>query len=253
MVARDDSGLIDMRFVALLIMCAAFSAAPGAEQAPADLSGIWMPDSRRAEPWPDPLPLTAEARRQMDAFDPATRDPASFCMPFGTPRNTLSTEFPLEIVQTPARLTMIVQPDLSNVEVRRIDVDGRVLPKEPDPSWFGTSVGKWEGATLVVETVGIETDVIVSSTGLPHSDALRIEERLSVVRDPERGKVLVDEMTLHDTKAYTKPLKVRRYFTWAPNAQMRESHCGERLWIEKLWRDRLEEHATAARKKETGK
>jgi hypothetical protein len=74
-----------------------------------------------------------------------------------------------------------------------------------------------------------------------------VEERLSVVKDADRGKVLIDDITLHDAEAYVQPLKTRRYFTWAPNAQFRDSRCGERLWINKLWRDRLEEHAKAAR------
>lgn len=212
-----------------------------------DFSGRWLPDPSRAQPWPDPLPLTPEARARVADFVPEQHDPTHFCMPFGTPRNTLATEFPMEIVQTPERLTMIFQPDLSNAEVRRIHLDGRGLPAEPDAGWFGTSVGRWEGSTLVIETVGIDPDVIVSSNGLPHSGALRIVERLSVIQDPRQGKMLVDEMTLEDPKAYTEPLRTRRYFTWAPGVQFRDSHCGERLWIEKLWRDRLEEHAAKAR------
>src|SRR5687767_12296544 len=226
----------------------AVSARPGSDpsRAVTDFSGRWLPDPSRAESWPSPLPLTQEARAQFTAFVPELRDPAHFCMPFGTPRNTLATEFPMEIVQTPGRLTMIFQSDLSNAEVRRIHLDGRSLPAEPDAGWFGTSVGRWEGGALVIETAGIDPDVIVSGNGLPHSGALRIVERLSVIEDPQRGKVLLDEMTLEDPQAYTEPLRTRRYFTWAPGIQFRDSHCGERLWIEKLWRDRLEEHASKA-------
>lgn len=214
-----------------------------------DFSGIWLPDPARASAWPATLPLTPEARTQMAAFDPATHDPTKFCMPYGTPRNMLAADSPLQIVQTPGRLTMLIESDLSNVEARRIYLDGRTLPAEPDPGWFGTSVGRWEGNTLVIETVGIETDVIVSENGLPHSESLRVTERLSVVQDAARGRVLVDEITLTDPKAYQQPLKATRYFTWAPNAPMRESRCTDRLWIDKLWRDRLEEHAADARER----
>ncbi|HEU4625113.1 MAG TPA: hypothetical protein VFS52_10145 [Steroidobacteraceae bacterium] len=225
--------------IAILLTSSAVAAATP------DFSGIWLPDPARAEPWPTELPLTPAARAQMQAFDPATRDPISFCMPFGTPRNTLATDSAIEIIQTPGRLTLIFQPDLSNVETRRVYLDGRTLPAEPDPSWFGTSIGTWDGDTLVIETVGIETDALVSGNGLPHSDALRIVERLRIENEPGAGKVLIDEMTLHDSKAYTAPIVTRRYFTWAPNAPLRESHCAERLWIDKLWRDRLAEHARA--------
>ena len=212
-----------------------------------DFSGVWLPDASRASPWPAVLPLTPAGQAQMAAFDPATRDPTKFCMPYGTPRNVLAGTAPLEIVQTAGRLTMLIESDLSNVETRRVYLDGRALPAEPDPSWFGTSIGRWEGETLVIETVGIETDVIVSESGLPHSELLRVTERLSVVQDAARGRVLVDEITLTDAQAYVQPLKAKRYFTWAPNATVRESRCTERLWIDKLWRDRLREHAKEAR------
>jgi hypothetical protein len=215
----------------------------GASSSRPDFSGRWMPDPARATPWPDDLPLTPAARAQLDAFIPDRRDPAAFCMPFGTPRNTLSTEFPLEILQTPERMVMIFQPDLSNPEVRRIHLGERSGQASPMPTWFGTSKGRWEGDTLVIETVAIDTDAIVNSRGLPHSEELRVIERVRVQRDAAHGKVLIDEMELHDPKAYTRPLRATRYFVWAPAAQMRESHCAERLWINKLWRDRLHEHA----------
>jgi hypothetical protein len=237
--------------LASLAACQSAPSNPPASRQGVDLSGRWMPDPARATSWPETLPLTAEARAQMDAFIPDARDPTAFCMPFGTPRNTLSTEFPLEILQTDERITMIFQPDLSNPELRRIRLGARAQ-ETPLPTWFGTSTGRWEGDTLIVETVAIDTDVIVSSRGLPHSEELRVVERLRIENDATHGKVLIDEMELHDPKAYTQPLKATRYFTWAPAAQMRESHCGERLWINKLWRDRLHEHAEA-RKKERAK
>lgn len=212
-----------------------------------DLSGIWLPDEQRAEPWPSQLPLTAQARTFMQNFDASSHDPASFCMPLGTPRNMLQTQFPLQIVQTPARVVMILQPDLSNAEVRRIPLDGSALPKSPEPSWFGTSRGRWDGSTLVVETVGLREDSILSSQGLPHSEQLRVVERLSVVNDPSRGKVLVDEMELHDPVAFTAPLRLRRYFVSAPQASLADGNCVARKWTDKLWRDRLQEHADGAR------
>src|SRR5262245_293817 len=82
-----------------------------------DFTGIWLPHAQRAEPWPAQLPLTPTARGFMEKFDAAADDPNSFCMPFGTPRNMLQTQFPLQLVQTPQRLTMVLQPDLSNAEV----------------------------------------------------------------------------------------------------------------------------------------
>ena len=244
--------LIAALVVALGGCVKASAPAPQAASAekPADIAGIWLPDARRAEPWPAQLPLTPAARSMMESFDPAEHDPTGFCMPLGTPRNMLQTEYPMEIVQTPRRVLIVLQPNLANAEVRRIPLDG-ALPESPDPSWFGTSRGRWEGATFVVETVGLRPDALISGNGLRHSDALHVVERLSVVDDPERGRTLIDEIELRDPKAYAQPLKTRRYFAWAPQAQLREpTGCIELEWIDKTWRQRLEEHAHAGR---TGK
>jgi hypothetical protein len=233
---------------ALLAALGGGAMAADAPLPPPDFTGIWLPDSQRAEPWPTQLPLTPAARGFMEKFDAATDDPNSFCMPFGTPRNMLQTQFPLQIVQTPRRLTMVLQPDLSNAEVRRIPLDGSPLPEAPDPSWFGSSRGRWSGATLIIETAGLREDSLINGQGLPHSGQLRVTERLSMVNDPRRGRMLLDEIELRDPVAYTAPLRVRRYFVQAPQATLTEGSCVARKWIDKLWRDRLQEHAQAARK-----
>lgn len=227
--------------------------APGAASPPAsrvmaatDFSGTWLPDARRAEAWPASLPLAPAARSFMATFDAAVSDPTTFCMPFGTPRNMLQTGYPLEIVQTPQQLVLVIQPNLANAEVRRIHLDGRALPEAPDPSWFGASRGYWEGRTLVIETIGLREDSLVSGNGLPHSGQLRVVERLQVVNDRKHGKVLIDDIELHDPQAYLQPLKTRRYYSWAPQARSRDSTCVDALWIDKLWRDRLQEHAQSA-------
>jgi len=237
--------LLGAGILVLLPLCAT-AAQPAARP---DFSGIWLPDESRAAPWPAQLPLTPAARTFVEKFDPAADDPVSFCMPFGTPRNMLQTQYPLQILQTAQRVVMVLQPDLANAEVRRIPVDGSALPKDTEASWFGTSRGRWDGATLVVETIGLRADSLLSGVGLPHSDKLRVVERLSLVEDPRRGRVLVDDIELHDSDAYTAPLRTRRYFVAAPLANLVEGSCVERKWIDKLWRDRLQEHAAAARGK----
>jgi hypothetical protein len=242
-------GGIVVALIAALGGCAK-TGAPGSgaasSQGPADIAGIWLPDPGRAEAWPSQLPLTADAQSALASFNPEEHDPTTYCMPLGTPRNMLQTEYPLEIVQTPQRVVMVLQPNLANAEVRRIPVDGSALPETPDPSWFGTSRGRWKGGTLVIETIGLRPDALVSGNGLRHSDELHVVERLSVVNDPERGRTLIDEIELRDPKAYQQPLKTRRYFAWAPHAQLRETTgCIELEWIDKTWRQRLEEHAAA--------
>ena len=143
---------------------------------------------------------------------------------------------------------MIVQPNLANAEVRRIALDGRELPRSPEPSWFGTSRGHWDGKTLVIETIGMRDDAIVSENGLPHSADLHVIEQLRIVEDAEHGKVLIDDIELHDPQAYLEPIKTRRYYSWAPRGAASRQTCVDAMWSAKLWRDRLQEHAAAARK-----
>lgn len=215
------------------------TAGPGG--APANLAGVWLPDSSRAEPWPAELPLTEAAQAMLTSYNPSEHDPTTYCMPLGTPRNMLQTEYPVEIVQTANRVTMILQPNLANSEVRRIPTDGSAFPEAPDPSWFGTSRGRWDGSTLVVETIGLRPDSLISGSGIRHSEDLRVVERLSLA---ENGNVLVDEIEMHDAKAFSQPLKTKRYFVRAPQIQLREpTSCIELQWIDKTWRQRLEEHA----------
>ncbi len=228
--------------------CAKGPVAPAASTATPDLSGTWLPDPERADAWPADLPLTPTARTAKDNFDPSVSDPSYFCMPLGTPRNMLQTEYPLEIVQTPTFLLLVVQPNLSNSEVRRVPVDGSAMPESPYATWFGTSRGRWDGQALVVETVALRPDAPVSGEGITHSEDLRVVERLSLVSDAKHGESLLDEIELHDAKAYQQPLKTRRYFVRVPQARVPEGNCVELLWIDKLWRNRLAEHATAWRK-----
>lgn len=218
----------------------------GGPAGPPDISGRWMPVAELAQAWPDPLPLGEEASAHMAVFDPDREDPTGFCMPYGTPRNTLATTSAMEVLQKGDRVYFIFQPDLLNAETRRVYLDGRAVPVGDDvvPTWLGTSRGRWDGASLAVETTLIEPQAIVSATGLPHSAKLTVSERWSLAQDPVRGRLLVDEITLEDP-LYTAPIRTRRVFAYAPQAQMTEGQCSQRLWIDNLWRSRLGEHAAA--------
>jgi hypothetical protein len=215
--------------------------------APPDLSGRWVPVPERATPWPDPLPLTPAARERIAKFDPDRDEPAGFCMPLGTPRNTTSATSALEVLQTADRIYFVFQPNLLNAETRRVYLDGRPLPPEEKrlPSWLGSSRGRWDGRTLVVDTVDIEPQAILDGNGLSHGPQFTVRERWSVERDRELGRVLVDELELTDPETFAQPVRLRRVFAWSPSAPLAEGHCSERLWIDALWRHRLEEHAKA--------
>ncbi len=228
-----------------VVLCWPFAAGAAAP----DLSGRWLPVPERATPWPAPLPLTAAARERLAKFLPDRDEPAGFCMPLGTPRNTLSGTSAVEVLQKTDRVYFVFQPNLLNAETRRVYLDGRPLPPEQTrlPTWFGISRGRWDGRALAVETVGLEPQAILDGNGLSHGGQLVVSERWHIERDAEFGRVLVDDLELRDDATFTQPVKLRRVFAWAPTAQLAEGQCSERLWIDSLWRHRLFEHAEAAR------
>jgi len=236
-------GLRKVLLWAVALLC------PDALAAPPDISGRWIPVPELATDWPDPLPLTAAARERLARFVPDRDEPAGFCMPLGTPRNTLSGTSVLEVLQTDDRVYFVFQPNLLNVETRRVYLDGRPLPEAERrlPTWLGTSRGRWDGRTLVVETVDLEPQAILDGNGLSHGGRLELRERWHVAQDRRHGRILVDELELRDPDSFTQPLKQRRVFAWAPAAQPAEGQCSEGLWIDSLWRQRLFEHAEAAR------
>lgn len=212
-----------------------------------DLSGTWLPVESLSTAWPDPLPLTAQARARYAAFDPDRDEPASFCMPLGTPRNTLSGTSPLEVLQTADRVYFVFQPNLLNVETRRVYLDKSLPAADPDrlPTWLGTSTGRWEGETLSVETIEMEPQAILNGAGLSHAGGLRVKERWHLAADAKRGRLLVNDIVLEDPETFTAPLRVKRVFAWAPDVRLAEGQCSERLWIDQIWRHRLREHAAA--------
>ena len=117
---------------------------------------------------------------------------------------------PIEIVQTPQRIFMFFEYSHT---FREIWMDGRALPKDPDPSYFGYSVGRWEGNTLVVESVGFNDKTVIN--GMPHSDAVHLLERYT---RPNLDTLELN-MTADDPKAYTKPwtagpVKLARHPDW---------------------------------------
>ena len=140
-------------------------------------------------------------------------DPLDGCDPAGFPRNLLFELRPFQVVQTRNRILILYQYQRV---WRVIWTDGRELPKDPDPSWYGYSVGKWEDDyTFVVETVGTDERTWLDNAGDPHSSELRVEERYHRVnRDILELTVKID-----DPKIYTEPWLGRDKFplTWMPS------------------------------------
>ena len=151
------------------------------------------------------------------AIDDATAN----CLPAGLP-HLLVVPYPFEILQTPGRVTILYEYDSV---VRRVPL-GVAVPAHPDAdtvSYHGDSYGHWEGDTLVIETVNIRDDTQLDFSGLPHSDALRVTERLHR-KDPT---TLEDQITLTDPKAYAEPFTVTRLYRTRPKWKISEYVCEE--------------------------
>jgi hypothetical protein len=165
---------------------------------------------------PNPPPLTPEyAAKYQVSLDAAkagrpVNDPTANCVWPGVPRVIVSP-YPSEYIVEPHRVTIIYE---YMSQVRRIRTDGSGHPPDLDPSFNGDSIGHWEGDTLVVDTVGLRADTMFEQTGLPHSDALQVKERIRLAGPDE----LVDEMTFIDPKALARPWTVtaryRRHRDW---------------------------------------
>jgi hypothetical protein len=119
--------------------------------------------------------------------------------PAGFPRNVLYELRPFQIVHTPNQVLMLY---LFEKRWRVIWTDGRELPKDPDPRWYGYSVGRWgDDYTLVVQSVGMDERTWLDNAGNPHSADMRVEERYRRVS----SNLLELTVTINDPKAYTKP------------------------------------------------
>jgi hypothetical protein len=151
-----------------------------------------------------------------------TNDPVAICDPQGMPREDLFQLRTTQIVQTPQKVMILYQFDQI---WRVIWTDGRELPAEPEPRWFGYSVGKWvDDYALVVETSGMDERTWLDLVGRPHSDNLRVEERFHRV-DREHLEWTV---TIDDPKMYTKPWLALDKFPMRlqpPDFDVREMIC----------------------------
>jgi hypothetical protein len=148
-------------------------------------------------------------------------DYTAFCFPWGYTRS-MQTEYPLEILQTPKRVAILYE---SNTIFHVVPTDGRQHPQLLEPTWMGTSIGWYEGDTLVIDTKGFNgrTNLDVQAQH-PSSDALHIVERLSYTTVNRVGY----EITIEDPKIYTQPIKNTR--TWVrmkPGDELLEYWCME--------------------------
>jgi len=191
-----------------------------------DFNGVWqrpyVPDMSKnggGQQGAAELPFTAEYAQKFKNYDPAKFDYTGHCLPQGLTRS-MNSPFPVRIVQTPEIMAILYEA-WNVFEI--IHTDGRGHPKDLDPTWIGNAVGKWDGDTLVVDSIGFNDKTNLDTVGHPHSDALHVVERFTRTDD----KHIAYEMTIDDAKAFTRAWKNTRMFTLRPDWEIMEYSCEE--------------------------
>jgi hypothetical protein len=232
-------------------LCAMMAASPAAGQsARPNLTGVWAPfgAGRGADPAVAPPPASPVAlkpayardylaQRAADAEATKRGEPppsaAVACAPYGMPRMMAVASYPVEILETPGQFTIIAE---AFSEVRRVFMGQSQLPiDEVPPGYYGHSVGRWDGETLVIDTVGIKESV-PGYQNTPHSDQVRITERLRLLT-PD---VLHDQITIDDPVVLEKPIVYTLAYRRLRDYKMVEFVCdNNREYVDEKGRVRM--------------
>jgi hypothetical protein len=188
-----------------------------------DFSGVWRPDnnfvgdiSRALKPG-EKLILLPGAERLFKSRR-AGDDPEANCLPTGVPR---MAPYPWSVVETPKYIYFLFEGNIHSF--RQIFMDGRKHSEDPDPTWYGESIGHWDGDTLVVDTIGFNDKFWFDFAGHPHTEKLHTVERYT---RPDLG-TLVDEVTIDDPGAYEKPFTLVGRNRLDPKGELMEYICQE--------------------------
>lgn len=146
-------------------------------------------------------------------------NPSIRCLPLGVPRLNAYTH-PFKIVQTPGLIVILYE---SQTTFRQIFMDGRKLPEDAQPAWYGYSIGRWDGDALVVESSGFNDKTWLDGSGHPHSESMRLTERFTR-RDLGRLDV---EITIDDPVTYVRPLTYMQTQSLLVDGELIEYVCNE--------------------------
>lgn len=204
-------------------------------QTPPDFSGIWTREGRQAQvnfsdeapplqPWAKAIydenrgELGPGPGSGLDEMDPTT-----YCLPHGMTR-VMAFNYPIEIVQTPQVVYMLFEAWQMQ---RRIFLDGRTLPEAAPQTFMGFSTGRYDGDTLVVETAGLNDRTWLDNSGIPHSDALRVTERMR--RTGQDSMEIA--FRFEDPKAFTRPWEASKTYQLRTDWQILENigYCEDRF------------------------
>jgi len=192
-----------------------------------DLTGIWEPRPPKVRdvtvglkagevsmtPWAQKI----FDQRKTGALE--TEDPDANCLPQGLPKIN-SAPPPFKIYQDPRAIVILYE---AFGQFRQIFLDGRPLPKDPNPQWYGYSVAKWQGDTLVVESIGLNGKAWLDQLGHPSTAALHVTERF---HRRDFGHMDITS-TIEDPGAYTKPWTYNQPVTLLADTELLEEVCNE--------------------------
>jgi len=206
--------------------------APRTPDGKPDLSGTWLdgggyfgnlakdlkPGELLMLPW-------AEAQVKENQANLHKNDPMVGCLPPGVPRINLGGSrgmpHPFKVVQT-STLVVLLYETSTNQTFRQVFLDGRPLPADPQPTWLGYSIGRWDGDTLVVDSAGFNGRAWVDTgSGHPQTDVARVTERFTR-RDV--GHMDID-ITIDDAKAYLKPWHAKVPVSLLADSDLIETFC----------------------------
>ena len=200
-----------------------------------DFSGVWqkayVPDMTKDgkdQKGFSPLPFTPWGEAEWKSYDAAEGDYTGACLPFGMTRS-VNTPEPMQIMQSDKFFAFLFE---QNSWFSVIPIDGRPHGNG-EPTWFGNSVGHWEGDTLVLDTVNFNGHTRLDTIGHPHSDQLHLIQKLT---RPDLGHIRY-EVIVDDLKTFTKTWNNTRTFTLRPDWTIMEYSCEENN--KSLWEGRI--------------
>jgi len=165
------------------------------------------------------LPFTEWGKKQWESYDAGKGDYAGSCLPFGISR-TIYGPHPIQIIQDNDYLVFLAE---QNTWFHIVATDGRDFDKDLPPSWFGESIGRWEGDKLVIETRNLNGYTRVDTIGHPLSSEARI---IQTFRRTDKGHA-EHTYTVDDPKTYTRPWTITETWTLKPDVKIMEYSCEE--------------------------
>lgn len=194
---------------------------------PVDISGVWQVTKYQRsirtvegkQPPLKPEALEIYKRNRVALKNLKPKEDMSRCVPPGVPRAVFAP-FPVMVLQTPRKITFVHEYQHL---LRHIYMDEPLPdPADIDPTYMGESVGRWEGTTLVVESIGFNDKTVLDREGIPHSTAMKVTERWKLI---DGGKRMENLITIDDPEIFTQPWSARVVFERKPGVVLKEYNC----------------------------